>query len=53
MQVSFQDVNMRYRPGLPLVLKGLSITIKPGTNCGIVGRTGTHIDHNRYPLCLQ
>ena len=40
MQVSFQDVHMRYRPGLPLVLKGLSITIQPGTNCGIVGRTG-------------
>ncbi len=44
VQVSFQDVHMRYRPGLPLVLKGLTITIQPGTNCGIVGRTGELTD---------
>jgi ABC-type multidrug transport system fused ATPase/permease subunit len=31
----------RYRPGLPLVLKGLSFTIPSGATCGVVGRTGS------------
>lgn len=31
----------RYRPALPLVLKGLSFTISSGATCGIVGRTGS------------
>lgn len=31
---------MRYRPGLPLVLKGLNVNIEAGTTCGVVGRTG-------------
>ena len=31
---------MRYRPGLPLVLHGLSVTVEPGARCGVVGRTG-------------
>lgn len=31
---------MRYRPGLPLVLKGLDVCIEAGTTCGVVGRTG-------------
>ncbi|KAG8924864.1 hypothetical protein FRC02_010146 [Tulasnella sp. 418] len=31
---------MSYRPGLPLVLKGLSFNIKAGEHVGIVGRTG-------------
>ena len=31
---------MRYREGLPLVLRGLSVTVKPGSRCGVVGRTG-------------
>jgi ABC-type multidrug transport system fused ATPase/permease subunit len=30
-KIVFDDVKMRYRPGLPLVLKGLSITIDAGT----------------------
>lgn len=38
--VIFADVRMRYRAGLPLVLKGLSADIPGGTSCGIVGRTG-------------
>ena len=40
LQVEFQDVKMRYRPGLPLVLHGLSVTVEPGARCGVVGRTG-------------
>ena len=40
VQVVFDHVEMRYRPGLPLVLKGLSVTIPAASKCGVVGRTG-------------
>ncbi len=33
-------MQMRYRDGLPLVLKGLSVQIAAGSRCGVVGRTG-------------
>ena len=36
--IEFKDVEMRYRPGLPLVLKGLSMSIKGGEKIGVVGR---------------
>ncbi|XP_077987408.1 ATP-binding cassette sub-family C member 5-like [Glandiceps talaboti] len=39
--VKYQDVKMRYRDGLPLVLKGIKIDIKPMEKVGIVGRTGS------------
>jgi len=32
---------MRYRKGLPLVLKNLSFTVNAGEKIGIVGRTGS------------
>jgi ABC-type multidrug transport system fused ATPase/permease subunit len=38
--ISIQGVVLRYRPGLPKVLKGLSMDILPGEKVGIVGRTG-------------
>ncbi|XP_047940588.1 ABC transporter C family member 12-like [Salvia hispanica] len=38
--VRFEDVCLRYRPGLPPVLKGLSFTIQSHQKVGIVGRTG-------------
>eukprot|EP00803_Ostreobium_quekettii_P010076 evm.model.scf_1807.1 EVM.evm.TU.scf_1807.1 scf_1807:280-13061(-) len=38
--VGFNNVQMRYRPGLPLILKGLTATIEPGQKVGVVGRTG-------------
>lgn len=38
--VSFQEVQLRYRSELPLVLKGVTFDIKPGEKVGIIGRTG-------------
>lgn len=38
--ITFNKVEMRYRPGLPLVLQGLDFHIKGGERIGIVGRTG-------------
>ena len=39
-EIVFDDVQMRYRPDLPLVLKGMSVTVRPGERIGVVGRTG-------------
>ncbi|KAI0826665.1 multidrug resistance-associated ABC transporter [Trametes gibbosa] len=39
-EIKFEGVQMAYRPGLPLVLKGVSFYVKPGEKIGIVGRTG-------------
>ena len=39
--ITFQNAQLRYRPGLPLVLKGLDISIPGGSKVGVVGRTGT------------
>ncbi|KAF5327366.1 hypothetical protein D9619_004466 [Psilocybe cf. subviscida] len=38
--IEFKNVSMRYRPGLPMVLHGISMSIKGGEKIGIVGRTG-------------
>ncbi|KAI0091325.1 ABC protein [Irpex rosettiformis] len=38
--IEFDEISMRYRPGLPLVLKGLSLSIRGGEKIGVVGRTG-------------
>ncbi|KAG0705743.1 ABC protein [Suillus ampliporus] len=38
--VEFNDVKMAYRPGLPDVLRGISIKVRGGEKIGIVGRTG-------------
>ncbi|EXJ96379.1 hypothetical protein A1O1_01505 [Capronia coronata CBS 617.96] len=38
--ISFNKVELRYRPELPLVLKGLDFQIAGGERIGIVGRTG-------------
>ena len=40
-RVIFANVSMRYRPGLPLVLRSVNLTIKAGERVGIVGRTGS------------
>ena len=39
-EISFRGVEMRYREGLPLVLKGLNLNIPAGARVGVVGRTG-------------
>ncbi|KAJ9214480.1 hypothetical protein DTO166G4_3884 [Paecilomyces variotii] len=39
-EIVFDNVQMRYRAELPLVLQGLSLHIQPGEKVGIVGRTG-------------
>lgn len=36
--VEFKDVVMSYRPGLPSVLKGISINVRGGEKVGVVGR---------------
>ncbi|KAG4248153.1 Multidrug resistance-associated protein 1 [Phytophthora cactorum] len=38
--IEFRNVNLRYRPGLPRVLRNLSLSIRPQEKIGIVGRTG-------------
>jgi len=38
--IELKAVKMRYRPGLPLVLKGLNLVIPSHSKVGIVGRTG-------------
>ena len=39
--VDFEHVTFQYRPDLPAVIKDLSLSIKPGTTIGIVGRSGS------------
>ncbi|KAF2280888.1 P-loop containing nucleoside triphosphate hydrolase protein [Westerdykella ornata] len=39
-EIIFDNVQMRYREGLPLVLKGLTMHVKAGERIGVVGRTG-------------
>lgn len=38
--LDFENVNLRYRAGLPLALNELSLSIKGGQKVGICGRTG-------------
>lgn len=39
-EVQMRDVVLAYRPGLPPVLKGVSVDVRGGEHVGIVGRTG-------------
>lgn len=39
-EIEFEAVEMRYRAGLPLVLRGLDMKVRGGERIGIVGRTG-------------
>ena len=37
--VTFENVQLRYRPELPLVLNGLNFSINPGEKVGIIGES--------------
>ena len=39
--VNIHDLQVRYAPQMPLVLKGITCTFSGGTKTGIVGRTGS------------
>jgi ABC-type multidrug transport system fused ATPase/permease subunit len=39
--LELQHVDMRYRPGLPLVLEDVSFKVASGEKLGVVGRTGS------------
>lgn len=39
--IRFNNVCLKYRSGLPIVLKDVSFKIQPGEKIGIVGRTGS------------
>ncbi|KAJ3129883.1 hypothetical protein HK098_007637 [Nowakowskiella sp. JEL0407] len=40
-RIEIENLKLRYAPELPLVLKGLTFTVKDGEKIGIVGRTGS------------
>lgn len=40
-KVEFEGVQMRYRPNLPMILKGITLKITSKERIGIVGRTGS------------
>jgi len=39
--IRFENVTFRYRPGMPEVVRDLSLNIRPGQVVGIVGRSGS------------
>ncbi|XP_053511819.1 ATP-binding cassette sub-family C member 3 isoform X4 [Artibeus jamaicensis] len=49
-EVEFRNYSVRYRPGLDLVLKNLSLHVCGGEKVGIVGRTGA--GKSSMTLCL-
>ncbi|KAL3678840.1 hypothetical protein R1sor_021796 [Riccia sorocarpa] len=48
--ITLENLEMRYRPGLPLVLRGVSMEICGGEVVGVVGRTGS--GKSSLMLCL-
>ncbi len=39
-EITIENLTVRYRPELPTVLNGISLSIKAGEHVGIAGRTG-------------
>ncbi|KAH8923770.1 P-loop containing nucleoside triphosphate hydrolase protein [Atractiella rhizophila] len=39
--IDVENLSVRYSPDLPMVLKGISFSVKPGEKVGVVGRTGS------------
>jgi ABC-type bacteriocin/lantibiotic exporter with double-glycine peptidase domain len=46
--ISLENVKMRYREGLPLVLKGVTLQIGAREKIGIVGRTGYNFSYSIF-----
>ncbi|WWC65952.1 uncharacterized protein I303_108574 [Kwoniella dejecticola CBS 10117] len=40
-EIVFKDVSMKYRPDLPLALRGIDFSVRPGEKVGVIGRTGS------------
>ncbi len=36
--IEIQNISLRYRPGLPIVLKDISLNVSGGEKLGIIGR---------------
>ncbi len=49
-KIEFIDAKLRYRPGLPLVLKGLELSIPARSKVGVVGRTGESRQTLYFPI---
>ena len=47
--IKFNNYSVKYRPDTEVVIKDLSVDIKPGEKIGIVGRTGS----GKSTLCLS
>ena len=47
-RIQFIDYSVRYRPDTQIVLDKINVTINPGENIGVVGRTGA----GKSTLCL-
>lgn len=53
-QVELNNVFLKYRPELPDVLKGITMTVKGGEKIGIVGRYAFEVTPVRFLLsCIQ
>lgn len=53
--IKWNNLQLRYRPDLPLVLKGITCEIKPREKVGICGRTGSgqSTTERDTPFCLS
>lgn len=40
-KIEFINLFVKYRPNLDCVLRGLTVTFRPGEKIGVVGRTGS------------
>jgi ABC-type multidrug transport system fused ATPase/permease subunit len=40
-ELRFENLHLRYRPGLPLILRGVTCHVRSGMKVGVVGRTGS------------